>query len=197
MVRRILPLAAIAACAFSVATAPAFAGPGIFQFSNADFAAAAAAGDSTPVTVDGVGYASPSDPGAFSFGANAGLYTELGPYTLTSLFSPDALTITFPTAETSVAFGFAVSDFFASLGSGPDTITITPSAGVAQTVTANLLGSDLFPEGYTTFTSTTPFNSITLTSAYGFTIAPVPEPVSMTLFGVGLAGLLAARRRRA
>ncbi len=95
MTIRFNALAAVAAAAF-VSTA-AVAAP---QFSQVDFAAAAAANASTesgPVTIDGMTFSSTD---GYVFGPNAGLYTELGPVVLSDLSGGSApLTVTFDTAQ--------------------------------------------------------------------------------------------------
>ncbi len=191
MTIRFNALAAVAAAAF-VSTA-AVAAP---QFSQVDFAAAAAANASTasgPVTIDGMTFSSTD---GYVFGPNAGLYTELGPVVLSDLSGGSApLTVTFDTAQTSVSFGFALADFL-GFGGG-DTLTVTDSNNNSTIDTALVLGTDLFPEGYATFTDATPFTSLTFSSAYGITVAPVPEPASMAMLGAALVGVAAVRRRRA
>jgi hypothetical protein len=189
MFRRIYAAAATAALACSLSASPVLAAP--YYFSAGDFVAAA--GTSTPATVGGATFSSPSDPGAFTFGPNGGTFTDLGPYVLSSAGVTATLDITFATAQTGVTFDFALGDFFASGGS--DILTVTTSAGTVAQFTAAAVSGDFYPEGLAFLDNVAPFTSIALSSAYPIALAPVPEPASMALLGSGLLGLLAARRR--
>ena len=136
-------------------------------------------------------------PGTFSV-ANTGLYsglgTALGDY---SSFSGDTLTIGFASPTSlPVMIPFGIEDAF---GSG-DTLTLTTNTGVVTTATTTPDSSPFpEPEG-TALVNATGYTTLTLTSANPFAIGgvtSVPEPWSITLVGVGLLGLVAARRARA
>jgi PEP-CTERM motif len=187
---------AVAASAVVLGTSSAFAGPS-FDF-------ASYVGDTTPQTVAGssanIGtatFSSPGDPGAYTFAANGGLYSNLGSYILTSAgFSGSELDITFSKPQTSVNFTYALADFF-GLGGG-DTISVSLDNGTPETFTAFVPDGDFYPEGSALLSSATAFSQVEITSDYGLTIADVsvPEPASMAVLGAGLAGLAAIRRRR-
>lgn len=192
MAHRFYPCAAIAACVLSLGAMPARSSVVTYDFSGD-----AQAGVVTPATIGLATFSSPSDPGAYAFGPNGDLFADLGPNVLSSAGIPAELDIRFSVPQFAISFDFALGDFFASGGS--DILTLTPNAASSQTFTAVLGGFDFFPEGAVTFASAEGFNSIAITSAYPIVIADlttVPEPASIALFGIGLAGLAASRRWR-
>ncbi len=113
-----------------------------------------------------------------------------------SFTSGDSLTIGFATAVTGVEFPFAIQDAFSALGS--DFITVTSNAGTTQSFGGSPDGLTLQePEGWATFVGPA-FTSLTITSANPYIVGDiqVPEPMSMALLSVGVAGLAGIRRRR-
>jgi hypothetical protein len=109
----------------------------------------------------------------------------------------ETLTISFSRLQTSLAFDFALGDF---LGNG-DTLTAVTDTGVSLTETANAVSGDLFPEGSFDLSDLGQFSSVTITSSFPIVIADMtttaPEPATVALFGVGILGLVAVRRRKA
>jgi hypothetical protein len=163
MVRHVRAATAAAALALCFGASSALAQ------TSYDFSAAAAAGASTRYTINGATFSSPGDPGAFTFGANGGLFSDLGPAVLSSAGNVETLDISFLPGETSVDFDFALGDLF-GLG-GSDVLTVTTNTGDVDNVMASIPGTDFFPQGNLDFTPGDQFSSIAITSAYPIVIA--------------------------
>lgn len=161
-------------------------------------------GSENPLSVstpDGnnVTFDSPSGPDTFSVENVAGLFqgfsVGLGDFVS---FSGDTLTLTFTKPiGGGLSFPFGIEDAFGLNGS--DTLTITPNVGAAVTENTTLDGLAFAePEGKA-FINAPGATTLTITSANPFAIGNinVPEPISLSILGVGLAGLAATRRRRA
>ena len=158
-------------------------------------------GASTPLTVTSGGttasFSSSAGPGTFSV-ANTGLYSSLGnalgDYANTT--AGDPLTITFSKPViTPVSFSFGIEDLFGINGS--DSLTLITNLGFSETVNGAIAAS-LEPEGAASLYNPG-FTSFTITSANPYAIGgvtAVPEPITLSIMAVGLAGLAAARRRR-
>ncbi len=153
-----------------------------------------------PVGTNTATFSSPSGPGVFVAGSTNGLYsffqglTDVG-YN-TSTFAGDTLTITFANPLTdSIAMNFGINDAFGL--SGSDFLSIIPDVGAPITANTTLDNLPLQnPEG-SVIINAPGATQLTINSANPFSIESVPEPVSLTIMGVGLAGLAVARRRRA
>ena len=193
MVRRNNVIAAIAVCALAASAPAAFAGS-----TSYDFSVAGAASEVTPFTIQGARFSSPGDPGAFTFGPNGGLFSDLGSWVLSSAGSVETLDISFSRLQTALGFDFALGDLL-GLG-GNDTLTVTTNTGVVLDAVAGLVGSDFFPEGSASLSDPGQFSSVTITSDYPIVIADMtstaPEPTSLAIFGAGMIGLAAFGRRR-
>jgi hypothetical protein len=186
MFRPIQMLAVVAAVAVAAVSAPASAD--VIDFSTV------ASGSTTPLTVNGATFTSPSDPGAYTVGPNGFLFSTLPSTVLSAAGSPADLVVTLSAPTQEVQFSYALGQFLAA----GDTLTLTTNTGGTMTFTPSLVGSDLFPQGYANYVGAS-FTSFTLTSVDAITIGNVgvPEPASLALLAAGLGGLGITRRRRA
>jgi hypothetical protein len=202
MSHRAHAITALAACAVSLVATASNAGTITYDFSSVPQGTTA-----TPTTINGATFSSPSDPGAFTFGPNGGLYSTLGPNVLSSAGVPATLDIAFSTPQTGLSFDFATGDFFANNGS--DSLTLTTNTGFHETVgAANPPGSgDFYPQGVVNLTGTATFTSVTISAADAAgaeslivadmsSTSPVPLPAAAWLLMSGLGGVAGFMRRR-
>ena len=132
-----------------------------------------------------------TSPGRYTVGSTAGLYTLLTGNALINLgFDPAALVIKFSIPVSAFSLDFGLTDLL-GLG-GSDVLTTS----VGQ-FTATVPSSTLFPEGVLNYAGAA-VSSVTLNSAYTIAIdnVSVPEPATMAILGIGVAGLVGTRRRR-
>jgi hypothetical protein len=199
MSHRIHALSALAAGALLLGTAA--------QASTITYNFSSVSGAATPTTLQGATFFSPSDPGAFTFGPNGGLYSTLGSTVLSSAGVPATLDISFSQAQTGITFDAANGDFFADNGS--DTLTLTTNTGYTDTISMAIpSGSgDYYPQAYFSLAGAAPFTAVAISTADSagaeslaiadLTTTPVPLPAALLLFTSGLTGLGFGALRRA
>jgi hypothetical protein len=159
MFNRIHALSAFAAGAFLLGT--------VAQASTITYDFSSVSGAATPTALQGATFSSPSDPGAFTFGPNGGLYSTLGSTVLSSAGAVATLDISFSQAQTGITFDAANGDFFA--GNGSDALTLTTNTGFTQTIALAIpSGSgDFYPQGYFNLAGAAPFTSVAISAADG------------------------------
>lgn len=147
-------------------------------------------------------------PGPQTFGSGTFAFTAQAPSSLylsagflgTSQID-EALTVTFGAGVKAVGGNFFTVDLGDTLQSVNVTVTLSDATTVSFTPTS-------FADSFRGFVSTVDISSVTVSapgqSLYASmdnltvgTIAAVPEPASWALMGLGVIGLLAARRRGA
>lgn len=116
-----------------------------------------------------------------------------------NFFSGDALTITFASPVTNeILIPFAILNSYSTT----DSLKVTTGSGTVRTFAASpdalALGE---PEGVIAFVPTSPLTTLTLVSvnasnAFAIGNITVPEPMSLSLLGMGLAGMAALRRKK-
>ncbi len=200
MSHRIYALTAVAAYGLTLAAAQASA-------TTYDFSTVLGQVTSPTTTLNGATFSSPSDSatgGTFTFGPNAGLYTNMGPYVLSStgnavLGVSTELDVSFSQAQTGLSFSYAIGDFLQS--NGGDTLTVKTNTGFTETLTNAAIPagtSDLYPQGLFNLAAAAPFTSVQIFSSDSagvedlaiadMTSTPVPLPASVWLFASAIAG---------
>ncbi len=159
----------------------------------------------TPFTLDGATFTSPSDPGAFTVGING--FSSLVPddtYILSDAGTPATLTIDFTTPQSAVSFFYQSGDFLEF--NTDDTLTVTTNTGeTVNDTSAQLVGTDFFPSGEFNHTFSAPFSSLTISDSdssgaediaeLGELTTSVPEPSTWAMVFLAGGVLLYLRRR--
>jgi len=224
MLNKTQMLTMAAAVALTIAASPTFAATVTYDFSTVN-GQSFGSGAASSVSVGNATFsqANAATAGyAFSFGPNAGLFTNIdngGGYVLSSggnagaaptTSAPASVTISFASTVYGVNFNYGNSDFVYTPDGG-DTLTATIGGSTVATATPTFSATngDFYAEGAFSYSNANGFTSITLTStdAAGaqdlvlgdLTTAstPVPLPAGIWLLGGGLSLLGFKSRRRA
>jgi hypothetical protein len=195
-------LALTAACALALAASAANA-------DTYDFSTLPQGTTVTPLTLNGATFTASNDPGGFTVGPNAGLFSTLGSSVLSSGGVAATLNIAFSTAQLGISFDVGMGDFLAANGS--DAVTVNTYNGTslvssqALTPVIPTASGDFYPQGFFSLVTGGPFTSVTISAADGagaesFAIAElatatVPLPATLWMLLSGLGGGLAFARR--
>lgn len=202
MFQRVHLLSAGIACALSLGAASANA-------TTYDFSSLPQDTTVTPLTLNGATFTASNDPGGFTVGANASVWSTLGSSVLSSSGVAATLNIAFATAQTGIAFDAGTGDF--DMANTNDTVSVSEYNGTqlvgTQSITPTYQTGDFYPSGMFALTAgAAVFTSVTISAAdsagaESFAIAelattPVPLPGGIWMLLSGLGGAIGVVRRR-
>lgn len=157
------------------------------------------------VTVDGILFTYSAGSGqVFVTGGGPGNTASVTePFILSTGLNTGILTLQFPTLWTAFGYNFAIL----SLAIDPSATTITLFNGATNLGSMSFGGAPdpVFTGGFAGIQSVTAFDRAEVTfggdafvmdNVVGLEAETVPEPATMTLLATGLAGMVAARRKR-
>ena len=204
MSHRVHLLAAAVACALSLSVTAANA-------TTYDFGSLPQDMTVTPLTLNGATFTASNDPGGFTVGANAGLWSSLGSSVLSSGGVPATLNIAFGAAQTGLSFDVGTGDFLPGVFNTNDLVSVTEYNGSTVVATQSIVpvvpaaSGDQFPSGFFSLAGGAAFTSVAISAsdssgAESFAIAelastPVPLPAAVWMLLSGLGGALGFARR--
>jgi PEP-CTERM motif len=189
----------------SAGAAVSAVGPGDFPGGSL-FVDLAAAVDGTEVngfSISGLTFSYSLGNGQVIFNGGPGITNNVAPPNVVSIGSPaGVLGISLPGLSSLFGYGYALL----ASGTVPDGTTITLFNGAANVGSLSYLAvpDPDFPGGFAGISSTVPFDRVELTfngaveawAVDNFRVTAVPEPATVVMFTLGVAGLLLRQRQR-